>query len=66
MTLPAFLGALGLLIAAEGLVYAVFPGAVRRAMAALLALPDERLRQIGLATLAAGAALVAVAAFVRG
>jgi len=66
MTLAALFGALGLLIAAEGLLYAAFPSAVRRAMAALLALSDERLRQLGLATLAFGVLVVALAALARG
>jgi uncharacterized protein YjeT (DUF2065 family) len=65
VTLSALLGALGLLVAAEGLVYAAFPAQVKRAVAALLALPDERLRQLGLAAAAFGVLLVAAAALLR-
>lgn len=59
MTLSALLGALGLVIAAEGLLYAAFPGQVRRALATLLALPDDRLRQLGLVAAALGVLLFA-------
>jgi uncharacterized protein YjeT (DUF2065 family) len=62
VTLSALLGALGLLIAAEGLVYAAFPAQVKRAIAALLALPEERLRLLGLAAAGLGVLLVAAAA----
>jgi len=62
MTLAAFLGALGLLIAAEGLVYAAFPARVREAIAALLALDDAALRRLGLVAAGLGVLLVAIAA----
>jgi uncharacterized protein YjeT (DUF2065 family) len=62
VTLSALLGALGLLIAAEGLVYAAFPAQVKRAIATLLALPEERLRLLGLAAAGLGVLLVAAAA----
>ena len=65
MTFSALLGALGLLIAAEGLVYAAFPGHVKRAVAALLALPEDRLRQLGFAAAAFGVLLVAAAALLQ-
>lgn len=65
MTFTAVLGALGLLIAAEGLVYGAFPAQVKRAAAMLLALPEHRLRQIGLAAAASGVALVGLAALLR-
>jgi len=62
MSLSAFLGALGLLIAAEGLAYAAFPGRVREALSALLALDDAGLRRLGFAAAAAGLVLLAAAA----
>jgi uncharacterized protein YjeT (DUF2065 family) len=62
VTIQAFLGALGLLIAAVGLVYSAFPGAMRRLFATLLAAPEATLRWIGLGAATAGLALVALAA----
>jgi uncharacterized protein YjeT (DUF2065 family) len=61
VTFSALLGALGLLIAAEGLVYAVFPAQVKRAISALLALPEEALRRLGFAAAGLGVLLVAAA-----
>ncbi|MFQ3622928.1 MAG: DUF2065 domain-containing protein [Acetobacteraceae bacterium] len=61
MTLAGLIAALGLVIAAEGLLYAAFPGAVRRALATLSALPDPSLRTLGLVTAAVGAAMLLVA-----
>jgi uncharacterized protein YjeT (DUF2065 family) len=58
VSVAAFIAALGLLIAAEGLAYAAFPGRVREALAALLALPEGQLRGLGLAAAAFGLALV--------
>lgn len=63
MTVAALIAALGLLVAAEGLIYAAFPVQVRQALAALLALPPERLRVVGLGVAAMGAGLVAAAGF---
>lgn len=62
MTVQAFLGALGLLIAAEGLVYSAFPGAMRRLFATLLSAPEATLRWIGMGAACAGLALVFLAA----
>lgn len=62
MSVQAFLGALGLLIAAEGLVYFAFPGAMRRLFATLLAAPEATLRWIGMGAACVGLALVALAA----
>ena len=62
MSLSAFLGALGLLIAAEGLAYAAFPGRVREALAELIALDDAGLQRLGFAAAAAGLVLLAAAA----
>ncbi|WP_029353104.1 DUF2065 domain-containing protein [Bosea sp. 117] len=39
--------ALGLVLVIEGLALAAFPGATRRAMATMHALPDQPLRLIG-------------------
>lgn len=61
MTVAAFVGALGLLIAAEGLVYAAFPARVREALVALLALPEGQLRGLGLVAAALGLLLLGVA-----
>ncbi|WP_291295612.1 DUF2065 domain-containing protein [Elioraea sp.] len=62
MSVGAFLGALGLLIAVEGLVYFAFPGAVRRVFAALLAAPEATFRRIGLGAASLGVVLVIIAA----
>ncbi|GIX10459.1 DUF2065 family protein [Elioraea sp.] len=55
MTPAALVAALGLVLAAEGLLYALFPGLVRGALAWLVALPETRLRAIGLAAAGLGA-----------
>lgn len=52
------LTALGLAIALEGALYAAFPGAMRRALAAVALQPDQALRMGGLAALAAGVFIV--------
>lgn len=41
--------ALGLVLVIEGLALAAFPGASRRAMAAMEAMPDSPLRLVGVA-----------------
>lgn len=43
-----FLAALGLVFVIEGLVFAAFPGAGKRAVAAMLATPEPSLRAVGL------------------
>lgn len=53
-----FLVALGLLFAIEGLMFAAFPGAAKRAMESVLATSDSALRTIGLLSAAAGVALI--------
>jgi hypothetical protein len=50
--------ALGLAIALEGMLYALFPAAMQRVMAAVLEQPTERLRLGGLAGAAVGVLLV--------
>ncbi|MCA1909731.1 MAG: DUF2065 domain-containing protein [Magnetospirillum sp.] len=42
------LTALSLAVAVEGIAYAAFPDSMRRAMATILALPDQSLRRMGL------------------
>lgn len=61
MTLAGLVAALGLVLAAEGLLYALFPGAVREVLGRLLALPEPAFRGVGLAAAALGA-LIALAA----
>lgn len=50
--------ALGLVLAAEGVLYALAPGGLKRAMAAMQAVPDDMLRIGGVAALAMGVLLV--------
>ena len=53
-----FLVALGLVFAIEGLVFAAFPGAAKRAMESVLATPDGALRLIGLTSALVGVLLI--------
>jgi len=50
--------AVGLVLALEGAVYALFPGPVQTVMRQALELPPERLRLWGLAALGLGVLLV--------
>jgi uncharacterized protein YjeT (DUF2065 family) len=43
-----FLAALGLVFVIEGLVFAAFPDAAKRAVAAMVDTPDQGLRLVGL------------------
>lgn len=52
------LSALGLAIALEGLLYAAFPAAMRRALMALTEILDQSLRMGGLVALALGVFVV--------
>ncbi|MCS6854364.1 MAG: DUF2065 domain-containing protein [Elioraea sp.] len=61
MTAVGLLAGVGLVLALEGLMYAAFPDAVRRALATLLELPEATLRGLGLAVAATGAALILLA-----
>jgi len=61
MTVAGVLAGLGIMLALEGLVYALAPDSTRRALAVLLATPDSVLRGIGLAVAATGTALVLAA-----
>lgn len=50
--------ALGLVLVIEGLIYAVFPGGVRRLAMELPNLPDTILRTFGIVVLVAGVCVV--------
>lgn len=50
--------ALALVLVIEGVLYAAFPGAMRRALIAAMELPDSTLRGAGIAAAAIGVALV--------
>lgn len=56
--MPDFLAAIGLCFAIEGLLFAAFPQAAKRAMAAALDAPAGRLRLVGLASAVIGVAIV--------
>jgi uncharacterized protein YjeT (DUF2065 family) len=51
------LAGVGVVLAVEGLLYAVAPEAMRRAVAALAAQPEQRLRAGGIAAAIIGVAL---------
>jgi uncharacterized protein YjeT (DUF2065 family) len=53
-----FLVALGLVFAIEGLVFAAFPGAAKRAMASALETPDSVLRIVGIVSALIGVLLI--------
>jgi uncharacterized protein YjeT (DUF2065 family) len=53
-----FLAAFGLLFVIEGIVLAAFPGGAKRAMAAVLNMPDGPLRIAGIVSALAGVFLV--------
>jgi uncharacterized protein YjeT (DUF2065 family) len=53
-----FLAAVGLFFAIEGIVFAAFPLAAKRAMAAALDMPDSRLRIAGLVSALVGVLIV--------
>lgn len=57
MSLWQVLAGIAVVLAVEGLLYALAPGAMRRAIAALAELPEARLRAGGLAAAAIGIAL---------
>ncbi len=52
------IAALGLALAVEGLLFAAFPDAVRRAMLEAAETPSERMRLIGLLSAAIGVVVV--------
>ncbi len=53
-----FLKAVGLALALEGALYAIFPSAMKRAMTLVLSQPAEQLRYAGLAGATLGVGLV--------
>ncbi|HEY7999590.1 MAG TPA: DUF2065 domain-containing protein [Pseudolabrys sp.] len=53
-----FLAALGLVFVIEGLVFAAFPMQAKRAMASVMATPENSLRAIGIGSAVIGLILV--------
>jgi len=53
-----FLAALGLFFAIEGIFLAAFPGSAKRAMAAVLEMPDSPLRIAGIVSALVGVLIV--------
>jgi uncharacterized protein YjeT (DUF2065 family) len=53
-----FVAALGLVFMIEGLLFAAFPGASRRAMESAATTPETHLRRIGIVSAVVGLALV--------
>jgi uncharacterized protein len=53
-----FFAALGLVFVIEGLLFAAFPGAARRAAASMMTAPDQALRVVGLISAAFGLAII--------
>lgn len=53
-----FLAALGLVFVIEGLIFAAFPDAAKRAMTSVLGTPDVSLRLIGIGSAIVGLAVV--------
>ena len=53
-----FLVALGLVFAMEGLVFAAFPGAAKRAMESVIETPESALRLVGLLSALVGVLLI--------
>ncbi|WP_137178377.1 DUF2065 domain-containing protein [Roseomonas sp. AR75] len=57
MRIEQVLAGLGVVLAVEGLLYAIAPGGMRKALSALAAQPEWRLRSAGLAAAFIGVAL---------
>jgi uncharacterized protein len=53
-----FLSAIGLFFAIEGILFAAFPIAIKRAMTVALEVPDSRLRIAGIASALIGIVIV--------
>ena len=53
-----FLIAIGLVFVIEGLVFAAFPGAAKRAMLSVLETPEHLLRIVGIACAALGVVMI--------
>ena len=56
--METFLTALGLAIVIEGVCYALFPDAMKKMMAQVLALPSQTLRMAGVSAVVAGVLLI--------
>ncbi len=50
--------AIGLVLALEGLLFAAFPGAAKRAMLSVLETPDHVLRNVGIASALIGIVVI--------
>ena len=57
MTLTGLLQGVAVVLALEGMAYALAPGAMRRALSALAAAPDQRVRLGGLVAAVLGVGL---------
>ena len=57
MTLTGLLQGVAVVLALEGIAYALAPGAMRRALTALAEAPEQRLRLGGLAVAVVGVAI---------
>ena len=57
MTLTGLLQGMAVVLALEGIAYALAPAAMRRALSALAEAPEQRLRLGGLAVAVAGVAI---------
>lgn len=53
-----FIAALGLVLVIEGVMFAAFPGAARRAMAMMLETPEPSLRTVGIVSALIGVVVV--------
>jgi uncharacterized protein len=58
-----FLAAIGLVFAIEGIFFAAFPFGTKRAMTAVLDMPDSRLRIVGLVSALVGVVIVWLARY---
>jgi uncharacterized protein YjeT (DUF2065 family) len=56
--MPDIIVAIGLVLAVEGLLYAAFPGGMRRMVMSITEIPDSALRTMGLVAAVAGVFLV--------
>jgi uncharacterized protein YjeT (DUF2065 family) len=56
--MPDFVAALGLMFALEGLMFAAFPAATKRAMANALEMPESVMRLVGVASAALGVLII--------
>ena len=58
MNIETLILAIAILFVLEGLAYAAFPGAMKRAMGQLLGLADERLRFLGFVAIFVGLVVI--------